>query len=72
MSKGKESDPEVDIHIVVPSSLRAKIYDYLEVNGGHLKPFLRGLVEDFFEQQDWLNHRIGKNRRRKRYWDKEI
>jgi hypothetical protein len=74
MSKGKEPDPEVGIHIDLPSSLRDKIYNYLDREGGKLKYFFRGLAEDFFEQEDWMGKHtnVALDRRRRKYWDKDI
>jgi len=66
--KGTES--LVDIHIRVPSSLRNKIYNYLDKEGGNLTDFYRGLTENFFENEEWLKkHKVGN---RRRYWDKQL
>lgn len=66
----KKLDPEVGMHIDIPESLRDKIYGYLDTEGGKVKHFFRGLAEEFFENEDWLNLHIGKNKRKKRYWNK--
>ena len=68
----KKSEPEVDMHVKVPASLRDKVYGYLDTEGGMLKHFVRGLIEEFFKNEDWLNLHMGKNRRKKRYWNKPI
>lgn len=72
MGKEKQSDPEVGMYIALPASLRDKVYGYLETERGALKHFIRGLIEDFFEHEDWVNLHMGQNRRKKRYWNKRI
>jgi len=68
----KKPEPEVGVYVELPPDLRDKVYGYLDTEGGKLKYFIRGLIEEFFRNEDWLNIHMGKNRRKRRYWNKSI
>jgi len=69
----KKPEPTIGVYIELPISLRNKLWNYLEREGGKLRYFIQGLIENFFENEDWKQKHLGEGRRRqKHYWDEEV
>lgn len=72
--EGKKSpEPTIGVYIELPISLRNKLWNYLEQEGGKLRYFIQGLIQNFFENEEWKNKHLDKERRTQRhYWDEQV